>query len=179
MFSENDYDDYFLWLCSLVDADMNRYGELLWRLHDMDFSWILDRDDGRAEDGLALRKEYVEITYDDWVELWERPCTVLEALIGLAIRMDDILISDDVSNRVRIWFWEFISNLGLKRYVNANLQYDSDFYDVQRIIDRWLSRSFDFDGYGSPFPLSESYKDQRKETMIYQMNFYITDHELD
>lgn len=171
---EEEYDGYFIWLCSLVDTDMSRYSELLYRLHDTDFVWCLDRDDGRAADGLALREEYCSIDiWNDWVMLMEKPCSVLEALIGLARRMDDMLSDDMVTNHVRVWFWEFIKNLGLKRYSNIVVSIcDADF-DIQMILSRWMNREFDFDGSGSLFPLDEPCADQREKTIIYQLNAYV------
>lgn len=178
VFSADDYDGYFLWLCGLVNADMTRYSELLFRLHDMDFLWILDQDESREAEGLMLREEYLRLTYgeEDWVMLMDKRCSVLEALIPLARRMSDALTEDNSGDTTRVWFWEFIKNLGLKTYSNIRLEYEDgedDLIDIQMIVHRWLNREFDWDGEGSIFPLKNSAHDQRERTIIYQMYDYI------
>lgn len=176
MFSENDYDDYFLWLCSLVDADMNRYSELLFILFDTDFVWRLEQDESRRTEGLMLREEFYN--YDrsqDWVMFLEKPCSVLEALIPIARRMNDILEGIDSSDMTRVWFWELLKNLGLNKYSNIRLEYEereSDLIDIQLILSTWMNRDFDVDGTGSIFPLKVPTKDQRERTIIYQMYDY-------
>lgn len=182
MTNYDDFDDYLLWLCNLVDADLNRYSTLMFILHDTDFVWCLERDDGRAADGLALREEFCrEDISNDWVAYMEKPCSVLEALIGLSRRMDDILTDESSSNRVRVWFWEMLVNLRLKQYTDWKI-FDSskdDPYDIQTILLRWMNREFARDGYGSPFPLRNASADQREKTMIYQMNAYVLERYLE
>lgn len=172
----DEFDDYFLWLCDLVNCDMDQYSELLYYLHDFEFTWSLELDSSRAKDGLELRKEYYDnVCHDDWVMLMNKECSVLEALIALARRMDDMLVDDNTSSRVPIWFWEMISNLGLKKYTNTFLWIglESDQYDIQEILRTWMNREFDFDGRGSIFPLREPVHDQRERTLVYQMNDYV------
>jgi hypothetical protein len=103
---------------------------------------------------------------------------VLEALIGLAQRMDYILDDEDRGNRTRLWFWEFVDNLGLRKYTN---RYMAELEDaglssqsaIIRICDDWMLRRFSYDGRGSPFPLNEPYEDQRTLDMIRQLNAYV------
>lgn len=176
----NDFDEYFAWLLDLVNADTERYSELLYFLHDTDFTWCLELDDGRAADGLKLRDAYVEsmrgLGFDaTWVLMMEKPCSVLEMLIALAQRMDDMLIEDYTSSRVAVWFWEMVRNLGLKKYTNAVLMSgnDDDYYDIQETVARWMNREFEPDGTGSVFPLREPANDQRERTIVYQLNAYV------
>lgn len=174
--AHEEYDDYFLWLCGIINLDFDRYSTLIYILQDMDFVWVLDRDSGRSSDGLALREEYYHQTFDDWVMLWEKSCTVLEALIGLARTMDAMLIDENTSDRTRVWFWEFIRNLGLKKYTNQYIEtlfVEEREFDIQSIVMVWMNRDFDVDGTGSVFPLKNPRRDQREETMIYQLNSYI------
>lgn len=171
----DEFDGYFEWLCSLVNADIETYSELLFQLHDSDFTWFLELDESRANDGLNLRKEYYDLTYEDWVMLMEKPCSVLEMLIALARRMDDMLMDDDTSSRVAIWFWEMVGNLGLKKYTNMRMIVGSDdeLYDIQAILHTWMSREFDFNGFGSPFPLKNPTSNQVECTVIQQLNAYV------
>lgn len=177
----DEFDEYFIWLMDLVNADTEIYSELLYVLYDTDFTWCLELDDGRASDGLKLRDEYAEsmngMGFDaSWVLIMEKPCSVLEMLIALARRMDDMLIEDYMAPRIPIWFWEMVRNLGLKKYMNAvllNNMSDDYYYDIQEILSRWLNREFEPDGSGSIFPLKNPYCDQRDKTIVYQLNAYV------
>jgi len=177
--SSDEFDDYFIWLCELVNVDLDRYSELCYRLHDSDFVWCLELDSNRGVDGLRLRDEYCEANRyfnTDWVMLMEKPCSVLEALVALARTMDDMLLDEESPDRVPIWFWEMVSNLGLKRYTNERLLGridDDDEKDIQFILLRWMNREFDSDGRGSIFPLKNPTHDQRERSIIHQMNDYV------
>ena len=188
MFNPDDYDDYFLWLCSLVDADMDRYSELLFTLYGIPFIWVLEQDQSRETEGLLMREEFYENdTSQDWIWFWEQPCSVLEALIPIARRMNDILTDDDTGDRTRVFFWRFIENLGLKKYTNGEMSlffeprlysyndiYETTVYDtIKDLINSWLQRCFDWNGVGSIFPLEQADSDQRQTTIVYQMYNYI------
>ena len=56
--------EYFEWLCSLVKAE-KEYSMLWQKLHDMDFVWIVDRDENRAADGKYLRYIFMVDTAKD------------------------------------------------------------------------------------------------------------------
>lgn len=183
--AHDEFDGYFLWLCELVNADLDRYSELLYILHMTDFVWSIAQDESRASEGLLLREEYYGLDPDeDWIMFLEKPCSVLEALIPLARRMNDMFEDENKSDMTRVWFWEFIKNLGLKKYSNVRLEtapiayVETDFLDIQFILDNWLNRQFEFDGLGSPFPLKEAASDQREQSMIYQMYAYVTENYL-
>lgn len=177
MYRAEDYDGYFLWLCSLVNADMTRYSELLWTLHEMDFVWILELDESRSVDGLDLRREYFELCPDeDWIIVLEKGCSVLEMLIALARRIEGVLGDINTGDRTRVWFWEMLRNLGLKPYSNIRLEYDEDgseLMDVQLILSKWMNREFDIDGTGSIFPLMNPVHNQLERSIVYQMYDYL------
>ena len=181
----DEFDEYFIWLCCLVNADLDLYSELMFYLHDTDFQWCLELDSSRAKEGLELREEFYEANryYSDcdWVMLMDKPCSVLEALISIARRMDDMLIDDDTSERVAVWFWEMIKNLGLKRFTDILLMRgnEDDYYDMEEILARWMNRDFEPDGTGSIFPLREASCDQRERTIVYQLNDYILENYLE
>lgn len=175
-----EFDGYFLWLCDLVNADMSRYSELLYALHEMDFVWVIDLDSDRADDGLELRRKYYQTNPDDdWVMFWDRGCTVFEALIGIARRMNYILEDEDSGDMSFMYFWEFIRNLGLKKYSNNRLrglsqeQIDTDFFDIQLICSNWMNRKFEPNGQGSIFPLPSATENQAHISLTYQMNNYV------
>lgn len=173
-----EFDEYFLWLCDIVNADMLRYGELMWYLHDIDFVYCLELDESRAIEGLGLREEwYQQNPYEDWIVFMDKGCSVLEVLIGLARRIEAALSDVNTGDRTRVWFWEMVRNLGLKRYTNDVLRNDENAQmEVRMIVNRWLNREFDVDGRGSVFPIDIPNNDQRELSMIYQMYDYLFDH---
>ena len=168
--------EYFDWLCDRINLQRGKYDILIHELYNIDFTWVIELDSNRAEDGLILRGYF---NTDDLM-LLSKPCSVLEALIGLAERMDYIMDDEDRGDRTRIWFWEMIDNLGLNRYADENFDspYGRDMdqlNDIHSICSRWLNREFDYAGNGSPFPLNNPHTDQRELHMIDQLNEYILD----
>ena len=181
------YDEYFDWLCALVNADKSVYGYLLASLYNIEFTWTMDLDRSRAVEGLELRKQYCDLVGGDtWVMLAEDGCTVLEMLIALARRMDDMFTDVDTADRSRIWFWEFIENLGLKKFTNncparfeewtddegLHVSAHSPEEDIFYIVHRWLNREYDPDGQGSIFPVGGHGTDMREASIFYQMSRY-------
>lgn len=173
-------DEYFDWLCDLVNLRPASYETMMYELYNIDFLWTIELDSNRGYDGLLLRGDFShgDEELDKINHLKNKPCSVLEALIGLAQRMDYILDDEDRGNRTRLWFWEFVDNLGLRKYTNrymAELE-DSGLSSqsaIIRICDDWMLRRFSYDGRGSPFPLNEPYEDQRTLDMIRQLNAYV------
>ena len=172
-------DVYFSMLCDIINLDYHLYSQLIYELYSIDFFSVIELDSNREYDGLVLRGEYFNSLNElDELALQSKPCSVLEALIGLSKCMNVLLDDDDRGDRTRIWFWEFISNLGLDKYTDA---YMDDCYgrglsktnDIRKICNTWMSRKFNYDGRGSPFPLKNPYEDQRNLDMIRQLNAYV------
>lgn len=184
--SRTEYvDGYFDWLCDLINLKSDTYESLIRELYYQDFVWIIELDSNRGYDGLLLRGDFTH--GNDYVEdlnhLNGKACSVLEALIGLAQRMDYILDDEDRGDRTRLWFWEFIDNLGLSKYTNhyiAELD-DSGLIGVSgidKICSDWMFRQFDYTGRGSPFPLDKPFEDQRNLDMIRQLNAYVLENHM-
>jgi len=116
-------DSYFLWLCKLVGVEKGEdtYYMLLKRLHSKEFSWYVPNDDNRASDGIKLRDTWVDTAGLGYYELdiLEGPCSVLEMLIGLSFRINEILSDADSTDDVGPWFWEMVNNLGLGSFNDA------------------------------------------------------------
>lgn len=168
----DDYLQYLIWRCGLQRN--NKYGRLYMVLHNIEFTWIIDRDDNREGDGVELRDDY-DIPYP-WRSVeseafFERPCSVMEMLVGLSIRVDNEFIGDPAEEHPEIFFMEMIKNLKLDRFIGDRYQKE----DVIRIVKRWLDRNFDRDGRGSPFPVYKDHRDQRKLEIWDQMNSYINE----
>lgn len=166
-------DEYFEWLTyvSNIGKDYSMLAEIL---HERTFYSIVHNDENRGEDGKVLRKIFEQETlFDDYSCLADRGCSMLEMLIGLAIRMETILEDPYEGDRTVRWFWEILDNLGLSKYTNYELKYHNKLTEVQEIIDNLLERRYSRSGKGGLFPLKNAKKDQRKVEIWYQLSAYL------
>jgi hypothetical protein len=171
----NVEQDYFLWLCDLVEGGLDhKYRELLWYLHRKDFDANLPNDDNRAEDGKKLREQYFYAILQEDHSVWNTPCTMLEMLIALAQRIEFIMSDEDKGDRTAHWFWEMVKNLGLKKITKNDLDMESKIHANDSILTTFHNRSYRSNGKGGLFPLKELLvEDQRKVEIWYQMQAYI------
>ena len=149
-------DAYYKWLLETVGEQSNgKFGILLYHLFNVDFTWIavdeLDRDHNRAGDGKNLRDDFVcnhpnldrDIT-DDELDSELGNVSVLEVLIGIAKRIDDILYDPEEDSKVKEYFWIMIRNLGLYSQNDANFS----MAEVEDCLYIWMNRQYD--GHGNP-----------------------------
>lgn len=172
--------EYFDWICELVDipnfARGRSYQKLLKQLHQIQFNFIIARDANRAEDGTDLRYRF---GYDYQLEgslissyLDDRPCSVLEMLVALALRCEEHIMSDpDIGDRTGQWFWGMIKNLGLDSMYDS--KFDIDY--VNFVIDRLLNREYERDGEGGLVTIPDCRQDLRTVEIWYQMMWYLTE----
>lgn len=140
----------------------------------MDFTYQLAMDGNRFEDGIELRYRFgYENGYDSAMivnYLDDSPCSVLEMLIALSIRLEEHIMDDpEIGNRTGQWFWNMITNLGLgsmdDRKFNEN--------HVKNIVTRFLDRQYKPDGRGGLFRLENCHYDLRKVEIWYQACWYL------
>jgi hypothetical protein len=171
---------YFNWLCAkVVDIDPRKnllpsqsYWTLLRTLHKTEFVWLLMGDDNRAEEGKELRREFIlAADLPDDVE-WRTVigCSILEMLIAFARRAE---FQTDIS--ARDWFWEFLKNLGLDEFNDGT---GVEPIDIDDIIQRFIWRTYRFNGEGGMFPIEDPLEDQRHVEIWYQFCNYLVDRDL-
>lgn len=169
----DDYLQYLIWRGGL--QRMTKYGRLFEILHNIKFTWLIERDDNREDDGVELRDYYdiprSEYSVEESEEFMDHWCSVLEMLIGLSIRVDDEIIGDPAEEHPEDFFMEMIKNLGLDIYKGDRYREN----DVIKIVKKWMDRKFDRNGNGSPFPVKKDHRDQRKLEIWDQMNSYINE----
>lgn len=134
-------------------------------LYTTEFIWFIPNDDNRAEDGRALRWEFIEylgIASDyTWMELG---CSFLEMLIGVARRLEF-----EAGGDTERWFWHLIETLDIS-YTDRE-RYPKQ--KVQRVLDQVIWRTYDADGHGGLFPLKYFYGDQREVEIWYQLSTWV------
>jgi len=124
-------------------------------------------DRNRAMDGVALRERY---GCDN--DLLGEPCSVLEMLIALSARMENLTHDYDAGDRTSQWFWLMLTNLGL------NCMDDDNFDEgtAEWIVDRFLDREYEYDGSeGGLFVLKQPYNDLREVEIWVQMNWFLSE----
>lgn len=167
------WDDYLEYL--IRRGNLQKYYEYtrLWEiLHNIEFTWIINRDKNRECDGIDMREDYYIPSRfldqeDYFLNHW---CSVMEMLVGLAIRVDNEFLGGDEPTP-ELFFMEMIDNLGLREFTTRHCSKN----EVNRIIKKWLDRKFNKNGKGSPFPVRYDHRDQRRVEIWDQMNSYISE----
>lgn len=164
---------YFNWLCAKVVNPREKspgltHWELLKVLHTTEFVWLLSGDDNRAMDGKELRREFLLASdIPDNME-WRTilGCSLLEMFIAFSRRTEF-----DTEMKARKWFWEFMDNLKLTEFNDANF----DPYKVDDILQEFIWRTYDDHGHGGMFPMVNPHADQREVEIWYQFCDYLVD----
>ena len=171
-------DQYFDWMYQLVVDDRysnKSYRKLFARLYDTEFTYTIPMDGNRAEDGINLRYRFgCEQLYSDVMVascLDDRPCSILEMMIGLSIRCEEHIMDDpDVGDRTGQWFWSMLVSLGLGGMEDRKF----DRYLVDATLERFLDRGYERNGEGGLFTVNNG-RDMRRTEIWYQMNYYLSE----
>lgn len=175
-------NEYFEWLYQLVFKESRdtrlSYRRLLRFLHTKEFIFFEDgnlrRDSSRAEDGKALRYKFGDANgyRSSYVKryLGDGPCTVLEMMVALALRLE-IHIMDDYQygDRTGQWFWNMIVALGLTHMSDDH--FDIEYADA--VVERFLYREYEPNGKGGLFVLNDPPQDLRTVEIWYQAMWYL------
>ena len=172
-------NDYFNWLyrfvCGSKSPKKGSYRRLLKQLHDIEFTYIIPMDGNRAEDGIDLRYRFgVEFDIPKAIiasYLDCQPCSVLEMMVALSLRIEETIMSDpEMGDRVANWFWEMMGNLSLDDMDNRH--HDPD--GVEESIDIFLNRKYRRNGTGGgPFVINKPKTDIRKVEIWYQAMWHL------
>ena len=172
------WTEYFDWMYNLVCYnETTSYRRLLLKLHDIPFTYMIQRDKNRATDGVSLRFHFCDEN-DIPLEvlnhvLGNKPCSVLEMMVALARRIEESIMADPgIGNRTGLWFFEMLSSLHL-------ILMDDSAYDekeVERAINLLLSRGYSYNGDGGLFTLRRPLFDMRRMEIWYQMNGYLNEY---
>lgn len=171
-------EEYFGWMCGLVCDFRHRmrtsYRNLLQHLHTIEFVYKNEMDSNRAEDGIDLRYRFAECHTYDWRLiakcLDDKPCSVLEMMVALAIRCEEHIMDDpEIGERTSKWFWEMIDNLGLGNMTNSRF----DERKIDEIVHRFLNREYKRNGEGGLFTVHDHKYNMRTAEIWWQLMWYL------
>ena len=167
-------EEYFEWLLGIVCRGRFRknisYRKLLSYLHSIEYRWSLPDDVNRAEDGEeGMRWSFIYENHITTGYELNDPCSVLEMVMGLAYRCEDIMDDAAKGNRTVQWFWQMINNLGLGGMTDDRF----DEKEVSFIIERFLNREYEPDGTGGLFVSPGIHTDLRDVDTWTQMLWYL------
>ncbi len=173
-FEDRINDEYFEWLCELVDikrfSKCVSYRKLLMHLHNIEFTWTIPLDDNRADDGIQLRRRFALYCDDITIKRYlTGPCSVLEMMAALAARCEEFMDDTQMGNRTGQWFWGMIHNLGLSPMTDS--KFDRNFVDDT--IARLLNREYEPDGRGGLFTVRHCSHDLRTVEIWCQLSWYL------
>lgn len=163
--------EYYNWLLRQINYNPGEsYDILLEELFESEFHWLIPNDDNRAEDGIQLR--FIFMDEEDWSTepIAEKPCTVLEMLIGLARKIESEVMWNGETNRTSQWFWMMINNLKLNQFSDQKFDLNQFLF----ILNQFLTRNYEKSGSGGLFPLRENgVENQQKVEIWYQMQSFL------
>lgn len=176
-------ETYFAWLaqdCFATPTEIREYEGVLRVLHDIPFYWTIWSDENRAGDALSYRQnDFLGYQHgldrmdQHWLHNWAQSApSVLEVLVGMCRRWT-LYFEGPTS----MYFHHMFRNLGLDHFPGRVLASASQ-QRVRQIVDDWMSRQFQPNGVGSPFPVQHALDliDMRHVDIWGQMNAYSAEH---
>ncbi len=166
-FSDQIKNEYFEWMYNYVCKGRAHsevsYRKLFVYLHDTEFTYSIDRDENRAYDGISLRSRFAhtkpEEDYRIILNILDGPCSVLEMILALAIRLEEeIMDNPHYGNRVKQWFWSMLKSMDLNLVTDDsfNVRY------VERAVYTMLNRTYEPNGRGGLFYIPNCENDLRR-----------------
>ena len=146
--------EYFNWLLHFIGNGNHRNSEyftLLRYLYNTVFMWTDVYDSNRASDGISLRDQFASesgvIFYG-----YDRPCSMLEMMVALAIKMELILRGSVKLSKCSQWFWGMVTSLGLEQMNDC--EFDELYF--QDVMTNFVRRNYNNDGRGGLFRVRNS-----------------------
>lgn len=168
---------YLDWMIKQVQSGTPRgrglsYYKLFKFLDSVEFRYNVPKDRNRFMDGVCLRDRFIDDVhcFGSAYPKSDKPCSVLEMMVALAIRCEENIMSDEhYGDRTSQWFWGMVNTLGLGWM-------DDDHFDLeqaQNVIDRFLNQEYSRNGKGGLFYIRNCRRDVRKMEIWTQMCHYL------
>lgn len=175
--------EYFEWLLELSEnlcSSDAPHQKLFEYLYSREFFSDVGRDSNRVDDGKDLRLRFSEISTrynyrDVYKYLYNYPCSILEMMIALAYRCEDIMGNPEKGDRTGIWFDEMLISLHL--YEMNDYSYDEEY--VEDVINTFINHKYKRNGDGGLFTVNNPRKNMQKVEIWYQMCWYLDEQCMD
>lgn len=166
---EKDYRD---WLIKLVNKNHQDYKYMLRELYSIEFYSLVQYDEDRGMDGLALRDEWAEgARFKGSLDFGV--ANVLEVLIALSKRIEFQLFGTEYYDQwdyVNI-FWDLMDNLGLSEMFGDVSRYTFD--EISEIVTFFMDRDYFRHNYCNIFRFKHAPKNLQKLNIWTQMGLYV------
>lgn len=134
-------DSYVTWLYNYMRIfDHPGCAYILDILLSIPFRYLIILDRNTEFYGLELRNQFTSATGEQ-ATFVDCPCSLLEALIAIAQRIQWNIFWDPDEDRAYQWFWVMIDNLGLTDCTDVD--------QISVICNRLLDRTYNPDGLGA------------------------------
>lgn len=176
-------EQYYGWLYKNVFGEWEprnlSFHRLLAFLHGREYVPACEMDGCRATDGVNLRYRYAtenNVPYAKVDAAFQGiPCSMLEMMVALAIRIEDHIMEDSsAGNRVGQWFWNMVVSLGLVGMDDTRFEEGRAEY----IVNRFMRREYQPNGSGGLFTLANPTVDMRKIDIWYQLMACLNEDEI-
>lgn len=165
---EEDYFHWLLFFCNLDEEKNYYYGFRV--LLNIPFRLKKPRDINRSIDGSKWKKKY-PIPHrfleekEEIQEFFDKEVSVLEVLLGLALRVDQEITGEmSEEDHPEAFFMEMMRNLKLSELSER---------EIRTKMTRWMNGTYKKNGEGTPFPVKNKVVDQREREIWDQMQAYI------
>lgn len=160
---EADYKEWLIGLACAWCGEQGSYVKLFEHLYSVPFIALLPMDENRIEDGKEVRLRFSETsldyTYRDvYAYMYSQPCSVLELMVGLALRVEEqIMFDPEFGDRSGAWFYDMLRSLKLNTFDDYSYNAES----VDYILKVFINREYEPNGEGSLFTLLRISEDMR------------------
>ena len=162
--------DYFEWLNSIIKDD--EHTKLNHMLFETPFTYSIERDKNRYDEGLYLRTIYLGKKKNASVtNHLNGRCSVFEMMIALAIHESQIMADGTDEDSPGFWYHNMLDSMELTNI--TDVIFDDFESEVECSIKTLLNRTYSYDGTGGLFRIPNVHTDMRKVEIWYQMNWYL------
>lgn len=188
---------YFNWLYTLSGLGINdvikdyskeEFGRLL---HDIEFKKFDEHDDSRADDGMGYRYLFAttmrdayfsQLDYEEFMAnlqeaLKGKNCSMLEMMVSLADKMENIMSDPKYPNRRYQWVNKMVVSMGLQGYTAKAIKENPNWKkEVKDACERVCTRTYEPSGKGGLFyvvsVVPDDVPDMRTISLYQQMLVY-------
>lgn len=174
---ELDYKNWLKVIFSQYTCQHGAFERLFDLLYSTEFVPLMEMDTNRCEDGKDIRLRFADSTTnynyrDIYMYLYNKPCNMLELMLGLAFRIEELTMTDFVTDRTGVWFDEMMTNSGL--YLQDDYSFNTE--EAYGIVDRIITRTYDYNGTGGLFSIQKTNEDMRQIDIWSQANRYLDEY---